>query len=180
MPLGPFLYQRHGLYPTRNPPIVNKLYVGFSKTIELPKGGCLFISDDVPSVPRARIFDPKVDCFNPLKNIDYKKAREIADVLYTVAPQGENTLTVRNGKRTLSKALLDAKRFDDIDGDEEVDGMIGDLLLSPILRRVLCNPGSQFSFKPTSVILAKLDRAELGDGPRATPRGVLQRPSRRS
>ena len=46
--------------------------------------------------------------FNPLTNIDYKKAREIADILYTVSPQGENTLTVRNGKRALLKMLLEA------------------------------------------------------------------------
>ena len=38
-----------------------------------------------------------------------------------------------------------------------------DLLTSPVLKRVLCNPGDQFSFKPNSVILAKIDRAELGE-----------------
>ena len=74
------------------------------------------IADKVPDVPRARVFDPHKHCFNPLKDIDYKKAREIADVLYTIAPQGENTLTVRNGKRAL---LSGEKRFD---------------------KRVLCNP----------------------------------------
>jgi hypothetical protein len=85
---------------------VNKLYVGLSKEIELPKTGCLFITDDVPDVPRSRIFDPQKYSFNPLNNIDYRKAREIAEVLYTIAPQGENTLTVRNGKRALLKADL--------------------------------------------------------------------------
>jgi hypothetical protein len=83
--------------------------------------------------------------------------------LYTIAPQGENTLTVRNGKRALLKALLTANRLDEVRGDEEVQGMIGDLLMSPVLKRVLCNPGDQFSFKPNSVILAKIDRAELGE-----------------
>jgi hypothetical protein len=61
----------------------------------------------VPDVPRARVFDPLKHSFNPLKNITYRKAREIADILYTVSPQGENTLTVRNGKRALLKMLLD-------------------------------------------------------------------------
>ena len=39
-----------------------------------------------------------------------------------VYPQGENALTVRNGKRSLLKALLDkdAKRFDQLRGDDEV------------------------------------------------------------
>jgi hypothetical protein len=48
------------------------------------------------------------------------------------------------------------------DNDDEVNGMIDDLLVSPVLRRVLCNP-TNFSFNPKSVIFAKLNRAELGD-----------------
>jgi hypothetical protein len=116
----------------------------------------------VAEIPRARIFDPLRHCFNPLKDIDYKNARELADVLYTVSPQGENTLTVRNGKRAMLKALLNAKRLDKVQGDEEVSGMIDDLLASPVLTRVLCNP-TNFSFNPNSLILAKLDRAQLGE-----------------
>jgi hypothetical protein len=141
---------------------VNRLYVGFTKTIELPERGFLFIDDKVPEIPRARVFDPHKHCFNPLKDITYKKARELADVLYTISPQGENTLTVRNGKRALLKALLEAKQLDEVQGDEEVSGMLDDLLVSPVLKRVLCNP-TNFSFNPNSIILAKLDRAELGD-----------------
>ena len=83
-------------------------------------------------------------------------------MLYTAYPQGENTLTVRNGKRTLLKALLSADRLDKVEGDEEVTGMIGDLLQSPVLTRVLCRP-TNFSFSPNSLILARLNRAELGD-----------------
>jgi hypothetical protein len=29
----------------------NKLYVGFTKNVELPKGGCLFIDDEVREIP---------------------------------------------------------------------------------------------------------------------------------
>lgn len=47
--------------------------------------------------------------------------------------------------------------------DEEVSGMIGDLLASPVLKRVLCNPTDQISFRPGSRIVARLNRAELGD-----------------
>jgi hypothetical protein len=142
----------------------NKLYVGLSKNVELPDGGYLFIDDEIPNIPdwkRPKIFDPLKHGFNPLKDIDYRKAREIADVLYTVYPQGENTLTVRNGKRALLKALLHSDSLDKIKGDEEVSGMIGDILASPILRGVFCE-GKRFTFNPKSANLARINRAELG------------------
>jgi hypothetical protein len=142
----------------------NKLYVGLSKEVELPNGGYLFIDDEIPDIPdwkRPKIFDPLKHGFNPLKDIDYRKAREIADVLYTVYPQGENTLTVRNGKRALLKALLHSESLDKIKGDEEVSGMIGDILASPVLRGVFCE-GRRFTFNPKSANLARINRAELG------------------
>src|ERR1700709_1941720 len=108
---------------------MNKLFVGLTKTVQPPKRG-LFIHDEVPDISRARIFDPAKHSFNPLKGIDYRKARALADVLYTAYPQGESTLTVRNGKRALLKALLLAPRLDKVEGEEEVMGMIGDLLQS--------------------------------------------------
>jgi hypothetical protein len=49
--------------------------------------------------------------------------------------------------------------LDEVRGDEEVNGMIDDLLASPVLRRVLCNP-TNFSFNPRSLIRAKIDRVE--------------------
>ncbi len=154
--------------------MTNKLYVGFSKQVELPKGGCLFISDEVPDVPRARIFDPLKHAFNPLQHLDYRKAREIADILYTVAPQGENTLTVRNGKRALLRLLMESPaRLDKVKAPRGLDkkeeevasealAAIGDVLVSPVLKRVLCN-ATNFSFNPRSTILARINRAELGD-----------------
>jgi hypothetical protein len=141
---------------------MNKLYVGLTKNIDLPRGGFLFIADEVPEIPRSRVFDPAKHCFDPLKGITYKKARELADVLYTISPQGENTLTVRNGKRELLRCLLEGKRLDKIGGNEEVREMVKDLLVSPVLRRVLCSP-TNFSFKTGSIILARINRAELGE-----------------
>jgi hypothetical protein len=82
---------------------MNKLYVGFSKSIELPKGGSLFIDDEARKAPewrRPRIFDPLKHSFNPLKGIDYKKVREIADALCTISPQGENA----HGKKWEARA----------------------------------------------------------------------------
>jgi hypothetical protein len=144
---------------------MNKLWVGFSKSVEPPKGGYLLIADEVPNIPRSRVFDPMKHSFNPLKDIDYRRARELAELFYTLSPQGDGTLTVRNGKRALLKALLKADRLDRVKaakGDEEVKALVDDILVSPVLRRVLCNP-TNFSFNPNSVIVAKLDRKELGD-----------------
>lgn len=144
---------------------MNRIYIGLKKKIELPKRGYLLIDDDVPKFgdwKRARYFDPLKHRFNPLKDIDYKKARPLAEILYTISPQGENTLTVRNGKRALLKALLEAKRLDQAEGDEEVTAMLDDLLISPVLKHMLCEPPN-FSFEPRKTILAKVDRMALGD-----------------
>jgi hypothetical protein len=142
---------------------MNKMYVGFSKNIELPKGGFLLIDDEVRDIPRSRVFDPLKHSFNPLKDIAYKEARELAEVLYTVHPQGEQTLTVRNGKRAMLPALLKAKRFDKMGANgEEVDGIVSDLLASPVLRRVFCS-SAKFNFNPNTPIQARLNRAELGE-----------------
>lgn len=54
----------------------NKLFVGFSKEMPPPRAG-LFIDDEVPKIPLARVFGPKTNSFNPLAGITYKKAREI-------------------------------------------------------------------------------------------------------
>jgi hypothetical protein len=154
---------------------VNKLHVGFNKEVDLPKGGYIYIADDVPIVSRASIFDPLKHSFNPLKSLTYKKAREIAEILYTVSPQGENTLTVRNGKRALLKMLMeDPKRLDKLPrdfsktetGPLEALATVDDILISPVLRRVLCNPAeadNRFSFAPSKAIVARIDRAERGD-----------------
>jgi hypothetical protein len=148
---------------------MNALHVGLNTHIELPKGGFLYIGDELPDIPRARIFDPLKHSFNPLKDITYKDARNLAGVLYTLYPQGDNTLTVRNGKRELLPLLMKSRRFDVIDtDDEEARGIISDLLASPVLKSVLCGVTSRFSFGANSLhsntkILAHINRKELGD-----------------
>jgi hypothetical protein len=42
-------------------------------------------------------------------------------------------------------------------GPHEALATLKDILISPVLRRVLCNP-TNFSFKPTSKILARINR----------------------
>jgi hypothetical protein len=115
--------------------------------------------------PRAKLFDITKHSFNPLRGMDYAKARAFAAALYTASPEGKDTLTVRNGKRAMARLLLNnPSRLDKLKGhgerDEEALATIEDLLLSPVLRRVLCNP-TNFSFKGS--VVAKLDRAVLGD-----------------
>jgi len=143
---------------------MNKLFVGTSFDIPLPRRGFLFIDDNVPKLPLAQIFDPLKHSIDPLRKITPRQARDLADVLYTTTPQGENTLTVRNGRRALAPALLEAKRFDLITTeDEEVQGMLDDLLFLPELRSILCGQRPIFSFKPHTRIFARISRAELGE-----------------
>lgn len=150
---------------------MNHLLIGTgdktARLLEITKPGFLLI-DDGPIADafeqhfRVRTFNPTEHSFNPLSGIDYKRARDFAAAVYTASPQGENTLTVRNGKRALAKALLDgSQRLDKLTTqDEEVAATIDDLLLSPILRHVLCRPSN---FRLTGSVVARLDRAVLGD-----------------
>lgn len=55
---------------------MNSLSIGFIETVHPPQRG-LFIHDEAPDIDRARIFDPTVHSFNPLKGIDYKTARQL-------------------------------------------------------------------------------------------------------
>jgi hypothetical protein len=123
---------------------MNQLHVGFTKTVEVPehrlpgysvRRSGLLISDEALEIPHARMFDPLKHSFNPLAHLGYKEARQLADVLYTVSPQSENTLTVRNGKRALLRALLKAKRLDKVEGDEEVSAMMTDILVCRFWKR---------------------------------------------
>lgn len=143
---------------------MNKLFVGFSKQIDLPKSKFLFIDDEIPEITqRHRVFDPTRDTFNPLKDITDEKAEQLAELLYTTTPQGENTLTVRNGRRGLATALRQVKYLDQLNGDEEVNAMRDDILFTALRRRVLCTREHEFSLDAKDVVLARLNRKELGE-----------------
>jgi hypothetical protein len=143
---------------------MNKLIVGFDKKFEPPPGGFLLIdeSDAWLELPGTVAFDVSQHRFNPLRGITPAKARELAAILYAPFPQGENTLTVRNGRRALTHLLMQSRKLDQVRGDEEAEGVIGDVLFSPTVRRVLCG-APNFSFNREHRIVAKLDRAKLGD-----------------
>lgn len=148
---------------------MNRLHVGLKNDIELPKGSFLYIDDELPEHPKAKIFQPGFDAFNPLKNISKKDARNVARALYA-SPEGQSTLTVRNGRRALSRALAHGPRLDQltitskIKGvKEEVEEMIDDLLFTDIARDTLCSE-SEFAFTGHNrKVFARLNRAELGD-----------------
>jgi hypothetical protein len=77
----------------------------------------------------------------------YRKARDFGDVVFGEA--GNDTLTVRNGKRALVQLLLKAKRLDRLDrgrkdDEQEAMAMVDDLLLSPVLKDMLCKPTSRW------------------------------------
>jgi hypothetical protein len=154
---------------------MNHLLVGTAdKTehlLQLTRYGFLLIDDGpiadafLARFPRAKLFDPTIHSFNPLRGMDYKRARDFAGALYTASPEGENTLTVRNGKRAMTRLLLNSPtRLDRIVGEDEADAealaTVDDVLLSPVLRRVFCNP-TNFSFKGS--VVARIDRSQLGD-----------------
>ena len=142
-----------------------------TRLLELASEPFLLI-DDGPIVEQflaakpAKLFDIAKHDFNPLKNIDYKRARDIAAAIYTANPEGKDTLTVRNGKRALTRLIMDAPRLDKLDRNSQLPGAdealatIDDILLSPALRRVLC-AGTHFKF--TGNVVVKLDRASIGD-----------------
>src|SRR6185437_15911508 len=113
-------------------------------------GGFLLIADNDTAaqmhaaLPTAVDFDPQKHHFNPLHEMDYKRARDFAALVYGISPQGDNTLTVRNGKRALLHLLLaKPERLANLSvplpdmeaGTIEAMGMISDLMASPVLKR---------------------------------------------
>jgi len=103
---------------------------------------------------------------NPLRGVTPKLARDIATILYTADPGGENTLTVRRGKSALARLLSEDPRLDKVTGDRkdpaeaEALATLDTILFTPTMRDVLCKP-SNFSFKGS--VIARINRAELGE-----------------
>lgn len=160
---------------------MNILSVGLDKSplLQHLPSRFLLIDDgafiDQLDLHRAKHFDVSRHSFNPLKNADKTKIRQLSDIFYAGDPGGENTLTVRNGKRALNRMLFAAPRLDCLTGnlkepaDAEALGLIDNVLFSPVLERVLTGPSNFFftsrkegDYHP-SLIVARLSRAELGE-----------------
>ncbi len=150
----------------------NRIYIGTQTQIEFPKGGFLYISDEVPDIPRARIFDPTQHSFNPLQNLNYRKLCTIVEVFDTLFPRGDGTLTKDTGLDFIGERLAEGPQSLDTlipppdrkstTGHVWAYGKTQRIMRSPVLKGMLCKP-TNFSFNPRSVILARVNRAELGD-----------------
>jgi hypothetical protein len=149
---------------------MNKIFFG-QIPVELPKRRFLFIHDEVPDLPYARVFDPTKHSFNPLQNLDYRKASGIVDIFDTLFSRGDSTLTKDTGLDFIADALETSTSLDTlIDRPERgattgqiwAYGKVRRLLRSPVLKQVFCSTPN-FSFSANSVILARINRAELGD-----------------
>jgi len=166
---------------------MNKLVIGLADKTDVlrpSKPGFLLIDDGpicdafLKRYKLAKEFDPHKHSFNPLQRMTYRKARDLTSVFY--GSEGKDTLTVRNGKRALARMLLKADYIDRLpkelgydkkddkpmyDAVNEAHALAEDILLSPILRDIFCRRGN-FSIKdgnPPSSIVARIDRAKLGD-----------------
>jgi hypothetical protein len=149
-----------------------KLYVGFDRNVELPEGGCLLIDSEARKLPDTRgpkIFDAFKHGFKILDGMDYRKATDVVGAIMDVFPGGETTLTKEGAEQVLLEALLDNPKS--LDGliikskdpsQEKARRMIERLLLSPIIRQMLCE-SNEFKFSPRQAVMARLNRNELGD-----------------
>src|SRR4051812_3788442 len=118
---------------------MNKVFIGFDfpyfleqEILQFAETGCLYIAPQSPHVPRK--YRPQRLPL-PTPDPQYLKARQLSDVLYANSPQGENTLTVRNGKRAVLKALYSPQHLINIPetDNEEAHAMFEDLMISPVL-----------------------------------------------
>jgi hypothetical protein len=158
---------------------MNEIIVGADKT---PIIECIdfetnfLLIDDGPLIdalkipPRRKVirFDVGKHRFNPLHGMDYRRAREFVAVLDAIFPEGGSTLTKKNANFVLLEALLDEPTYlhkllrpDKKDpAKQDAYQKIETLLMSPVLRAVLCKATN---FSLNGIVLARLDRAVLGD-----------------
>lgn len=150
------------------------LFVGTAdlteRLLQITEGHFLLL-DDGPIADAFQAHFTDAEIFNPRRHSftvprDYKFVRDFGDVLYS-SGAGENTLTVRNGKRALTKLLLNnLTPLHKLVGNRkdpsiaEALATIDDLLLSPVLKRVLTRKPN-FTFERS--VIARINRAELGD-----------------
>lgn len=129
--------------------------------------GCLFIHDTVPDFLLSSVFDPTKHSLDVLKGMTPRRARDLADVLFSLTPEGENTLTARRARSSLMHALAKAEDFERMtfegEGAEYAKMLVDDMLFIPELASVLCGRKPVFSLVPDKRIIAHLDRKKLGD-----------------
>jgi hypothetical protein len=153
-----------------------QLNVGFSNQVTVPKkGACLFIGDEVPELPRwrrAKVFEPGEHSINLLEKMSYKRACGIVDMFDAAFTRGDGTLTKDTGLEFIASSLeRHPKTLEELvpepdkkssTGHVWAYGKVQKILRSPVLRSVFCKP-TNFPFKKSTLVLARLNRAEFGD-----------------
>jgi hypothetical protein len=141
---------------------MNLLQIGLTaKDFSYPLGS-LVITDEPISDPAAKYFDLGKHGLNTLP-LPYREARELAAALFP----DKDLMTYRNGRRALTRLVtkagsLAAIKYGRNDDDEEAKGVVDDVLLSPLLHKMLSKPIPRWLLSG-STIVACLDRKEIGD-----------------
>lgn len=85
---------------------MNQLHVGFNREVEAPKGSYLLVCDEVPEVPKTvKVFDPKRDCFNPLKDTSYRANADFVSIIDAIFERGI-TVTVHSIDAGANPAIM--------------------------------------------------------------------------
>lgn len=138
--------------------------------MKLPKT-YLLISDDIPTLPNARIFNPLKHSLNPLKDDSYLGRCRFVDTIDAIfSSPGEARFTKELGldfiheclakKRSLSK-LIPAPDKKSTTGHQWAYSKIQRLLLSPVLKKMLTSR-INFAFTDSPIILARINEKEIG------------------
>lgn len=141
---------------------MNFLKIGLAeKQFEYPKGS-LVIADEPILKRGVKVYDPAKHGLNSFP-MEYRQAREFAAAVFP----DKDLMTYRNGRRALTRLVMNAKRLDQIsytrdDDDQEARGVVEDILLSPLLREALRKPIPRW-FYSGATVLARLNRKEIGD-----------------
>lgn len=152
---------------------MNRIYVGTKRTLEIPRGNCLVICDElIPTKRRVQVFDPTRHGFNPLEGLDYRKACDLVDIIGALFPGGDETLTKTTGLEAIFDALDDDPTSLDglipepdkksTSGQFWAYGKVRRIMRSPVLRKML-TARTAFQFNPKVVTMARINRAALGE-----------------
>ncbi|HVR57223.1 MAG TPA: hypothetical protein VMT72_10390 [Pseudolabrys sp.] len=141
---------------------MNFLKIGLAdKHFEYPKGS-LVITDEPILKRGVKVYDPSKHGLNALP-MQYREAREFAAAVFP----DKDLMTYRNGRRALTRLVMDADRLDGLnytrdDDDQEARGVVEDILLSPLLRTALRKTIPRW-FYSGATIIARLNRKEIGE-----------------
>jgi hypothetical protein len=141
---------------------MNRLEIGIAETpFEYPQGSLVITDDQTPKRGEV-LFDYSEHGLSPLP-LKYPMNREFAAALWP----DKDLMTYRNGQMALADHVVKADRLDHIkyttsDDDKEVRRVVKNVLLSPLLKKMLRKPIPRW-LNSGSTVLARLNRKEIGD-----------------